>query len=105
MVLDASFLNTQHYKVRIKYKVEQSKNGSEPYPTLDVVDIEIKAFESPSTTVASFTYFFSFSLSNNVSVKVSLVRFVLKQPLFLIRVKSYNILITKRKCLFSIENK
>ena len=28
MVLDASLLNTQHYKVRIKGKVEQSKEGS-----------------------------------------------------------------------------
>ena len=28
MVLDASFLNTQHYKVRIKGKVEQSRERS-----------------------------------------------------------------------------
>ena len=28
MVLDASFLNTQHYKVRIKGKVEQSREKS-----------------------------------------------------------------------------
>ena len=28
MVLDAALLNTQHYKVRIKGKVEQSKEGS-----------------------------------------------------------------------------
>ena len=33
MVLDASLLNTQHYKVRIKGKVEQSRerNGALPY--------------------------------------------------------------------------
>ena len=30
MVLDASLLNTQHYKVRIKSKVEQSKKGVAP---------------------------------------------------------------------------
>ena len=33
MVLNASLLNTQHYKVRIKDKVEQSKNGVAPSPT------------------------------------------------------------------------
>ena len=33
MVLDASLLNTQHYKVRIKSKVEQSREGVAPSPT------------------------------------------------------------------------
>ena len=33
MVLDASLLNTQHYKVRIKGKVEQSREGVSPSPT------------------------------------------------------------------------
>ena len=33
MVLDASLLNTQHYKVRIKGKVEQSKKEVAPSPT------------------------------------------------------------------------
>ena len=32
MVLDISFLNTQHYKVRIKGKVEQSKERSSALP-------------------------------------------------------------------------
>ena len=32
MVLDASLLNTQHYKVRIKYKVEQSRGRSSTLP-------------------------------------------------------------------------
>ena len=32
MVLDAAFLNTQHYKVRILGKVEQSKERSSPLP-------------------------------------------------------------------------
>ena len=46
MVLDTSLLNTQHYKVRINGKVEQSRGrSSEP-------------FGSPSTTVASFTFIF-----------------------------------------------
>ena len=35
MVLDAALLNTQHYKVKIKGKVEQSREWSSvlPYPT------------------------------------------------------------------------
>ena len=33
MVLDASLLNTQHYKVRIKGKVEKSWKGVAPFPT------------------------------------------------------------------------
>ena len=33
MVLDASLLNTQHYKVRIKGKVERSREGVAPSPT------------------------------------------------------------------------
>ena len=33
MVLDASLLNTQHYKVRIKGKVELSREGVAPSPT------------------------------------------------------------------------
>ena len=33
MVLDASLLNTQHYKVRIKGEVEQSREGVAPSPT------------------------------------------------------------------------
>ena len=32
MVLDASLLNTQHYKVRIKGKVEKSRKGVAPTP-------------------------------------------------------------------------
>ena len=33
MILDASLLNTQHYKVRIKGKVEQSREGVAPSRT------------------------------------------------------------------------
>ena len=33
MVLDAALLNTQHYKVRIKCKVENRGNGVAPSPT------------------------------------------------------------------------
>ena len=57
MVLDAALHNTQHYKVRIKGKVEQSREGVAPPLHLGVVAIEKGAFGSPSTLVANFTYF------------------------------------------------
>ena len=57
MVLDASLLNTQHYKVRIKGKVEQSwEKKLRPPLHLDVVAIEKGTFGSPSTNVTNFTY-------------------------------------------------
>ena len=36
MVLDATLLNTQHYKVRIKGKVEQSREMSSAFPYTSV---------------------------------------------------------------------
>ena len=36
MVLDISLLNTQHYKVRIKSKVEQSRERSSALPNTSV---------------------------------------------------------------------
>ena len=56
MVLDASLINTQHYKVRIKGKVEQSRERiSAPPLHIGVVAIEKGAFGLPSTMVANFT--------------------------------------------------
>ena len=50
MVLDTSLLNTQQYKVRIKGKVEQSKERSSVLLLhLGVVAIEKEAFLSLST--------------------------------------------------------
>ena len=37
MVLDASLLNIQHYKVRIKGKVEQSRERSRALPSILVL--------------------------------------------------------------------
>ena len=37
MVLDAALLNTQHYKVRIKGKVEQSREWSSALPYTSVL--------------------------------------------------------------------
>ena len=58
MVLDVALLNTQHYKVRIKGKVEQSRKWSSKRPPLhlDVVAIEKGAFGSPLTKVTNFTF-------------------------------------------------
>ena len=57
MVLDTSLLNTQHYKVRIKGKVELSMEKSSALPLhFSVVAIEKRAFGLPSTTVANFTF-------------------------------------------------
>ena len=47
MVLDASLLNTQHYKVWIEGKVEQSREFTPLH--LGVVAIEKGAFGSPLT--------------------------------------------------------
>ena len=56
MVLDASLLNIQHYKVRIKGKVEKSRESSSAPPLrLGVVAIEKGSFVSPSAMVANFT--------------------------------------------------
>ena len=59
MVLDTSLLDTQHHKVRIKGKVEQSRR-MELHPPLHLgaVAIEKGAFRSPSTVVANFTFYF-----------------------------------------------
>ena len=59
MVRNASLLNSLHYKVRIKGKVEQSSERSSATPTshLGVVAVEKGDFGSSSTTVTNFTYF------------------------------------------------
>ena len=64
MVLDASLLNTQNYKIWIKGKVEQSREkNSAPPLHFSVVAIEKGAFGLPSTKVAKFT-FFTYILTN-----------------------------------------
>ena len=54
MVIDATLLNTQNYKVRVKWS--NPGNGVTPLLHLVVVAIEKGAFGSPSTKVANFTY-------------------------------------------------
>ena len=82
MVLDISLLKTQHYKVRIKSKVDQSKERSSALQ-LGVVAIENKAFWLPSTTVASLTfiYIYIYNYNNdkkNLPLKALLIRKVFK---------------------------
>ena len=56
MVLDADLLNTQLYKVRIKCKMEQSRERCSALPQhFSVVAIEKGAFGSLSNMVANFT--------------------------------------------------
>ena len=60
MVLDVALLNTQHYKVWINGKVEQSRGRSSALSLhLGVVAKEKGAFGSPSTKVANFTYLYT----------------------------------------------
>ena len=58
MVLDASLLNTQHYEVRIKGKVEKSREWSSAPLHLGVVAIEKGAFGSPSTKGRQLYFYF-----------------------------------------------
>ena len=55
MVLDTSLLNIQQYKVRIKDKVEQSREGSNVLPRCS--SYWKGSLKSPPTTIANFTYF------------------------------------------------
>ena len=62
MVLAVALLNTQHYKTRIKGKVEQSREWSSTLSnTFGVVAIEKGAFGSPSAKVTSLNK----SIENN----------------------------------------
>ena len=71
MVLDDIFPSTQHYKVRIKGKVEQSRERSSTFPLhLGVVAIEKGAFGSPPTKVANFTLIYIFLVLSCFSLRI-----------------------------------
>ena len=57
IVLDATLLDTRYYKVRIKGKVNESREWSNSPLHPDVVAIKKGAFGSPSTKIASFMIF------------------------------------------------
>ena len=67
MVLDAALLSTQHYKVRIKRKVEQSWEWMVPFLHIGVVAIEKGTLGSPSTKVANFTLLDHCTTENNLN--------------------------------------
>ena len=71
MVLDANFLNTLHYKVRIKGKVEQSEEWSSATLHLGVVAIKKGAFWSSSTKVTDFTLKIT-----SIEVSIRLINFI-----------------------------
>ena len=56
IVLDTALPNTQHYKVRVKGKVELFWEWSSAPLHLSVVALEKGAFGSSSTKVINFTY-------------------------------------------------
>ena len=56
MVLDVALLDTQHYKARIKGKMEQSREWISAPLHFGVVTIEKGAFGSPSTKIANFAW-------------------------------------------------
>ena len=66
MELDTTLLNTQHYKVQFKGKVEQSREWSSALPyTFGVSSLSKKgAFGSPSTMVANFTFLLTYAKLN-----------------------------------------
>ena len=51
--LDTSWFNTHHYNIRIKSKMEQSRERVAPSPNISVVAFEKEPFGSPSTLVAN----------------------------------------------------
>ena len=58
MVVDASLLTTQHYKVRIKGKLEQSREKNSAFPYTLVLQLSKREPSGhPSTTVANFTLY------------------------------------------------
>ena len=71
MVLDASLLNTQHYKVPIKDKVEQSRERSSALLHFSVVAIKKGALGSPLTKGDYFTYFTYMVLCDVLSSKLN----------------------------------
>ena len=89
LLLDASLLNSLHYKVRIKRKMKQSRERSSAPPTPQCSSYWKGAFGSPLTTVANFTYI-SLSLSLSLSlVLLSVYDFHIFFSLFILMFSSF----------------
>ena len=84
MVLHATLLSTQHYKVWMKGKMEQSWEWSNALPfTLCVVAIVKGAFRSPSTKVTNnFTLYQKYFHFQLFSFIIFLLSIIPMEPLF-----------------------
>ena len=71
MVFDAFFLNTQHYKVRIKDKVEQSRNRSSTLPYTSVYSYWIESLQV--TLDYSPQLYFTYKKLNNVTPSLDII--------------------------------
>ena len=69
IVPDAALLNTQHYKVRIKDKVEQSREWSNAL----LYTYRKGSLWSPSTKVANLLTYYSIKGNMTISFKVTLL--------------------------------
>ena len=67
MVLDATLLSTQHYKVRIKGKVEQSRERSSALPYTSVLQ-QLKREPSGHPRLRSPTFYFTCSCNCSLGV-------------------------------------
>ena len=98
MVLNATLLNTQHYKVRIKGKVEQSRERSSVLPLhLGVAAIKKGAFGSPLTTVANFTYLYRCMYIDLYNHEIKIIMYLFIWLFFLI-----SFLFLKKKLNFTL---
>ena len=70
IVLDASLLNFQHYKVWTNGKWSNPWKGVVPSPLPRVVTIEKKAFRSPSTPVGQLIYSCSWKINLSLLPKL-----------------------------------
>ena len=71
MVFDSSLLNTQHYKVWVKSKVEQYSEWSCAFPNTSLLwAIEKGAFGSHSTKVAYFTFYLYYFNKRNIYIYI-----------------------------------
>ena len=74
MLLDTSWLNTQHYKERIEGKVEQSRERSSVPQYLGVVAIEKGAFGSPTITTPTVIILIFISSNSNRSCTIAIIK-------------------------------
>ena len=62
MVLDASLLNTQHYKIPVKCKWSNAEKGVSSFLHLGVCAVEKSAFRLFSTTISQLNYVCTYNM-------------------------------------------